>query len=71
MTPQVRAKAAERWELARIERMVARKLGRALTDAERAYLWGDMAAYDREVRRQLGQLRDRTQDALEKLRASL
>jgi hypothetical protein len=30
-----------------------------------------MAAYDREVRRQLSQLRDRTADALEKLRNTL
>jgi hypothetical protein len=67
----VRAKANERWELARIERMVARKLGRPLTDAERAYLWGDMAAYEREVRRQLRELRSDAQDALAKLRNTL
>jgi hypothetical protein len=67
----VRAKANERWELARIERMVARKLGRPLTPAEQAYLAGDMPAYEREVRRQLSQLRSSTQDALERLRATL
>jgi hypothetical protein len=69
--PQVRAKAAWRLAAAREERKLERRLGRPLTPAEAAYLTGDMAAWRREVRSQLRQLRADAEIALARLRNTL